>query len=69
MITLQFREKLKRNYSLGRYFLNIEFDDLKTFDEEAANKIKRYPATFIPAVLVIYLSYSNKFEFIKKPKI
>jgi len=32
------------------YYLKIDFADLKMFDEEAASKIQRYPATFLPAV-------------------
>lgn len=48
--SMKYREELKRNYTLGKYYLNVEFNDLKTFDEEAANKIKRCPTLFLPAL-------------------
>lgn len=50
LILNTFRDQLKLNYNAMDYFLDIDYDDLKMFDEEAANKIKRYPATFLPAV-------------------
>ncbi|KAI1730732.1 MCM2/3/5 family domain-containing protein [Ditylenchus destructor] len=45
-----YRDQLKLNYNAMDYFLDIGYDDLKMFDEDAANKIKRYPATFLPAL-------------------
>ena len=47
-----FREQLKRNYTLGQYYLTIQFNDLRNFEEDVANKLRRYPATLLPAVII-----------------
>jgi len=49
-ITYLFREQLKKNYTLGQYYLTIQFNDLRNFEEDVANKLRRYPATLLPAV-------------------
>jgi DNA replication licensing factor MCM5 len=46
----KYREQLKKNYQLGEYYLEIEFADLKQFDEESAMKLKNSPAHYISAV-------------------
>uniref|UniRef100_A0A915EI53 DNA replication licensing factor MCM5 n=1 Tax=Ditylenchus dipsaci TaxID=166011 RepID=A0A915EI53_9BILA len=46
---MTYRDQLKTNCNAMDYFLDVNFDDLKMFDEDAATKIKRYPATFLPA--------------------
>uniref|UniRef100_A0A914HME9 DNA replication licensing factor MCM5 n=1 Tax=Globodera rostochiensis TaxID=31243 RepID=A0A914HME9_GLORO len=49
-LSFKYREDLKLNYTLGNYSLSVDFNDLATFDEDAAGKIKRYPTTFLPAL-------------------
>ncbi|KAL3089814.1 hypothetical protein niasHT_020256 [Heterodera trifolii] len=49
-LNFKYREELKLNYTLGNYSLSVDFNDLATFDEDAAGKIKRYPTTFLPAL-------------------
>jgi DNA replication licensing factor MCM5 len=34
---------LKRNYLLGKYFLEVELEDLAGFDENLADKMKKQP--------------------------
>lgn len=51
LIFFYFRERLKRNYTLGEYYLEIEYNDLKMFDEGAAIKVKSQPTTFLPVVI------------------
>lgn len=34
---------MKRHYLLGRYFLDVEIEDLAGFDENLADKIKKQP--------------------------
>uniref|UniRef100_A0AC34QA03 DNA replication licensing factor MCM5 n=1 Tax=Panagrolaimus sp. JU765 TaxID=591449 RepID=A0AC34QA03_9BILA len=46
----KYREQLKRNYQLGEYCLEIEFADLKQFDEESAMKLRMSPAQYISAL-------------------
>jgi len=43
-----YRDQLKRNYNLGQYFLDIDLDDLASFDELAADKLLKSPAEFMP---------------------
>uniref|UniRef100_A0A914LTW6 DNA replication licensing factor MCM5 n=2 Tax=Meloidogyne TaxID=189290 RepID=A0A914LTW6_MELIC len=45
-----YREQLKKNYTLGQYYLTIQFNDLRNFEEDVANKLRRYPATLLPAL-------------------
>ena len=45
-----FREQLKRNCNLGEYFLEVNFGDLKLYDEQAAMKLKNAPLRFTSAV-------------------
>ncbi|CAO1426441.1 unnamed protein product [Diamesa hyperborea] len=39
----KYRDTLKRHYLLGRYFLDVEIEDLAGFDENLADKIKKQP--------------------------
>lgn len=43
LIIYIFRDTLKRHYLLGRYFLDVEIEDLAGFDENLADKIKKQP--------------------------
>ncbi|KAF7636463.1 DNA helicase [Meloidogyne graminicola] len=45
-----YREQLKKNFTLGNYYLIIQFNDLRNFEEDVANKLRRYPATLLPAL-------------------
>lgn len=40
---LPFRDQLKQNYLLGRYFLEVEIEDLAGFDETLSDKIHKQP--------------------------
>lgn len=50
MTSWLYREQLKQNYTLGEYRLAVQFNDLRLFDEDTANKLRRYPATLLPAL-------------------
>lgn len=39
----QFRDTLKRNYLLNRYFLEVEIEDLAGYDETLADKLYKQP--------------------------
>jgi len=43
-----YRDQLKRNYNLGQYFLDVDLDDLTSYDELAADKILKFPAEYMP---------------------
>lgn len=47
---LVFSEQLKTNYNLGKYYVEVDFADLKTFNEETATKLAHYPNKFMPEV-------------------
>ena len=38
-----FSDTLKRNYLLGKFYLDVEFEDLAGFDENLADKLKKQP--------------------------
>lgn len=46
----EFRDRLKQNYSLGKYYVEVSFDDLKAFNEEVALKLEQFPSKYQPAV-------------------
>ncbi|KAK0421101.1 hypothetical protein QR680_015060 [Steinernema hermaphroditum] len=46
---LFYREQLKRNYNLKQYNIDVNLNDLKTFDEEIATKLRSQPTRFLPA--------------------
>lgn len=43
-----FRDTLKRQYNLGQYFLEVNIEDLGSFDETLAEKIHKQPSEHIP---------------------
>ncbi|KAH7701690.1 hypothetical protein AAVH_31172, partial [Aphelenchoides avenae] len=47
---LKYRQRLVFNYRQGDYFIDVDFDDLLMFNEEAAMNLKRQPAKYIPAM-------------------
>lgn len=38
-----FRDTLKRNYNLGQYFLEVNIEDVGSFDENLADKLYKQP--------------------------
>uniref|UniRef100_A0A914E9H7 DNA replication licensing factor MCM5 n=1 Tax=Acrobeloides nanus TaxID=290746 RepID=A0A914E9H7_9BILA len=67
-----YREQLKRNCNLGEYFLEVNFGDLKLYDEQAAMKLKNAPLRFTSALeaaakeVAYMLTSSEKKEDIKE---
>lgn len=43
LIRRDFRDTLKRNYLLGRHFLEIDVEDLQGYDETLADKLSKKP--------------------------
>lgn len=44
----KYRDSLKRNYNLGQYCLEINIEDLTSFDENLADKLYKYPTEHLP---------------------
>ncbi|XP_002739225.1 DNA replication licensing factor mcm5-like [Saccoglossus kowalevskii] len=44
----KYRDELKRHYNLRQYWLEVNIDDLSSFDEELADKLKKQPSDHIP---------------------
>jgi len=38
-----YRDQLKRNYNLGQYFLEVSLDDLRSYDENLADRLLKTP--------------------------
>ncbi len=47
------RDQLKRHYNLGQYWIQIDIDDLSSFDSKLADKLIRLPAEYLPLVTSI----------------
>lgn len=43
-----FRDALKRNYNLGHYWVEINIEDLSSFDELLAEKLYKKPTEHLP---------------------
>ncbi|XP_020618458.1 DNA replication licensing factor mcm5-like [Orbicella faveolata] len=43
-----YRDQLKRHYNLGQYYLEVDLQDLTSFDEQLADKLTKSPAEFLP---------------------
>ena len=55
------RDQLKRHYNLGQYYLEVDLQDLTSYDEQLADKLTKNPAEFLPLV-----SFSYDFDLNKK---
>ena len=44
------RDQLKRHYNLGQYYLEVDLQDLISYDEQLADKLTKNPAEFLPLV-------------------
>lgn len=43
-----YRDQLKRNYNLGQYWLDVEIEDVSSFDEALAEKLSKIPSEHLP---------------------
>ena len=44
------RDQLKQHYNLGEYYLDVDLNDLSSYDELLADKLMKSPAEYIPLV-------------------
>lgn len=50
---LYFRDTLKRNYNIGQYWLEVNIEDLASFNENLADKFYKEPTEHHPIVSVL----------------
>ena len=72
----KYRDALKRNYALHQYWINVNLEDVASFDEAIADKLYKAPSDFLPlfeeaATEVIFNNYMRirdrfKFLFVSK---
>jgi DNA replication licensing factor MCM5 len=43
-------DQLKQHYNLGKYCLEVDLEDLSSFDETLADKLNKNPTEFLPLV-------------------
>lgn len=43
-------DQLKRHYNLSQYYLEVDLQDLTSYDEQLADKLTKSPAEFLPLV-------------------
>lgn len=51
-VFLYFSDQLKQHYNLGRYFLEVEIEDLSSYDEQLADKLSKNPTELLPLVII-----------------
>ena len=56
------RDELKRHYTLGEYWVEVEMEDLASFDEDLSDCIYKLPSENLPLVSVL-LEMSLKVRF------
>ncbi|KAK3092794.1 hypothetical protein FSP39_007290 [Pinctada imbricata] len=44
----RYRDQLKRNYNLGQYWLEVDIEDVSSFDEALAEKLYKLPTEHLP---------------------
>lgn len=44
------RDQLKRHYNLRQYWMDVDLQDLLTFDAQLADKLMKLPAEYLPLV-------------------
>ena len=47
---LEKRDQLRSNYTIGKYILEVNLENLYQFDESLANLIQQFPSQLIPCV-------------------
>lgn len=45
---LLYRDALKRNYNLRQYYLEVNLEDLASYDESLADKVYKQPSEHVP---------------------
>ena len=53
-------DQLKRRYNLGQYYLEVDLQDLTSYDEQLADKLTKSPAEFLPLVSFENLNFDRK---------
>lgn len=56
------RDQLKRNYNLGQYWLDVEIEDVSSFDEALAEKLSKIPSEHLPLVYIL-IAFLNNFKY------
>ncbi|KAL3874355.1 hypothetical protein ACJMK2_037383 [Sinanodonta woodiana] len=44
----RYRDQLKRHYNLGQYYLEVDIEDVASFDETQAEKLQKSPTEYLP---------------------
>ena len=53
---LLFRDELRRHCVLRKFFLTIDIEDVASFDETLAEKLRKTPTDHLPLVFLIYFT-------------
>merc|ERR1719219_467184 len=47
-MSYKYRDNLRRNYALRQFWINVNLEDLASFDESLADKLYKVPTDFLP---------------------
>lgn len=50
---VHFRDELKRHYTLGEYWIEVEMEDLASFDEDLSDCLYKLPSENLPLVITV----------------
>ena len=50
LVVLCYREALKHHYNLKQYWLEVDLEDLRNFDEGLADKLVKLPSHYLSLV-------------------
>ena len=53
------RDQLKRNYNLRQYWLQVDVNDLSSFDPILADKLLKVPSDYLPLVHPFYIDMKS----------
>ena len=51
------RDQLKRQYNRREYWIEIDLDDLSSFDSTLTDKLTKLPADYVPLVNVVIVHF------------
>ena len=58
------RDQLKRHYNLRQYWLEVDLQDLASFDAQLAEKLSKVPAEYLPLVRRTHKNIIQLFFFL-----
>lgn len=49
--TLLCSDDLRKHYNMGQYWLEVDLDDLRNYDDQLADHLIKHPSEYLPLVI------------------